>query len=158
MEGVRCARLPRRFVPDQVTGGGVNLTGAARFHAQGYEGEGVRVAVIDVGFKGLGAAVASGDLPHDVISLDFTGSGIETEYRHGTACAEIVHEMAPGAELHLLKIRDEIHLYDAFDYCLEQGNPCREHVHRHRGHLAQETAPAPWRICATRPGTWGSSW
>ena len=119
LSNVASARLPLRFFPSAVPGEGVGLSGAADFHLRGMTGQGVRVAVIDAGFKGLSAAQAAGDLPVDVVTRDFTGNGLETQYLHGTACAEIVHEMAPGAALHLLKISDEIDIYDAFDHCVE---------------------------------------
>jgi len=119
--GIVFARLPHRFRPLSVTSEGVSLTGASGFHGSGYRGAGIKVAVIDVGFKGLTEAKASGDLPLNVITVDFTGRGLETRYKHGTACAEIIHDMAPEAELHLLKIEDEIDIYAAFEYCLTQG-------------------------------------
>lgn len=119
--GIAFARLPQRFRPFEVTSEGVSLTGAAIFHSFGYRGAGIKVAVIDVGFKGLTQAKANGDLPSDVITHDFSGRGLETQYKHGTACAEIIHDMAPEAELHLLKVGDEEDFYAAYDYCLQQG-------------------------------------
>lgn len=118
LDNATSVRLPFRFFPTEVPGEGVNLTGANAFHRQGMTGRGAKVAVIDVGFKGLTEARASGDLPNDVHTMDFTGNGLETQYLHGTACAEIVHDMAPYAELHLLKVSDEIDVQGAFDYCL----------------------------------------
>lgn len=118
--GIVFARLPHRFRPLGVTSEGVGLTGANAFHNSGYRGDGLKIAVIDTGFKGLTQAKDGGDLPMNVIARDFTGRGLETQYKHGTACAEIVHDMAPNAELHLLKIGDEEDFYAAYDYCLEQ--------------------------------------
>ncbi|MCE5266243.1 MAG: S8 family serine peptidase [Deltaproteobacteria bacterium] len=118
---IRFARLPHRFHPTSVTSEGVALSNGAYYPRIGYGGAGVKVAVIDIGFKGLTAAKTSGDLPPNVVTRDFTGRGLETQYKHGTACAEIVHDMAPDAELHLLKVADEQDLYDAFAYCIEQG-------------------------------------
>ncbi len=119
-QGILFARLPHRFQPLGVTSEGVGLTDAGVFHSSGYRGAGVKVAVIDIGFKGLTEAKNSGDLPVNVITRDFTGKELETQYKHGTACAEIVHDMAPDAELHLLKVADEEDLYSAYDYCLDQ--------------------------------------
>ena len=82
---------------------------------------GVKIAVIDLGFKGLSASQARGDLPYSVISRDFTGSGIETGYYHGTAVAEIVHEVAPDATLYLIKIGNEVDLDNAVSYCISEG-------------------------------------
>jgi subtilisin family serine protease len=114
------ARLPHRFSPLSVTSEAVAFTDADSLHTLGYNGGGVKVAVLDVGFKGLTQAIANNDLPAGVITRDFTGKGLETQYKHGTACAEIVHDMAPYAELYLLKIADEEDLYAAYEYCLGQ--------------------------------------
>ena len=121
LEHVRFARLPLKFFPAAISGEGVDLVGTLAHHRRGMTGQGVKVTVIDVGFKGLSAAQAGGDLPAHIFTRDFTGKGLETQYLHGTACAEILHEMAPDAELHLLKITDEIDVYEAFDYCIENG-------------------------------------
>jgi subtilisin family serine protease len=112
------ARLPHKFFPLGVVSQGVELTSAPQFHGAGYRGKGVKIAVLDIGFKGLSEAQASGDLPQNIFTRDFTGRDLQTEYRHGTACAEIVHDMAPEAELHLLKIGDEADLQPALEYCL----------------------------------------
>ena len=102
---------------------GVQLSGAAAFHSGGVRGAGAKVAVVDTGFSGLSAAIASGELPSSVTTADFSGTGIETGGVHGTACAEIVRDMAPEAQLYLVKI-DGILLSsteNAANYCIQQG-------------------------------------
>jgi subtilisin family serine protease len=119
-QGIVFARTPRLFRPlGNVTSEGVALTGASNFHNSGYRGAGVKVAVVDLGFKSLTESIAAGELPMNVNTRDLTGIGLETKYKHGTACAEIVHDMAPDAELHLLKIADETDFDVVLDYCLE---------------------------------------
>jgi hypothetical protein len=113
------ARLPFKFFPTEKVTEGVNLTGANIFHDTIYRGAGVKVAVLDGGFKNLTAAISAGELPANVITHDFSGSGLQTESMHGTAVAEIIHDMAPDAELHLLKMGDEIDSYEVIDYCIE---------------------------------------
>lgn len=117
-DAIRTARLPVKLFPLAVTSEGVSLFGARDFHNEDHLGAGVRIAVIDVGFKGLTNAYQNGDIPYGARTYDFTGNGIETEYYHGTACAEIIYDMAPGAELYLLKVADEIDIYNAVDYCI----------------------------------------
>lgn len=119
VDSIDYVRLPHKFFPLGVISEGANLTGANNFHSAGFTGTGVKIAVIDLGFKGLSEAISNGDLPYDVITYDFTGNGIQTESKHGTACAEIVHDMAPDAELHLLKGMDEVDGYNALDYCAD---------------------------------------
>ena len=118
-KAIKSARLPMNLFPMAVTSEGANLIGINNYHIAGHTGAGVRVAVIDVGFKGLSQAYRNGDIPYGVRTYDLTGNGIETEYYHGTACAEIIHEMAPGAELYLIKVYDEIDIYHAVDYCID---------------------------------------
>jgi len=89
---------------------GVGLTGAVDYQAAGYGGQGVKIAVIDLGFAGLSAAQARGELPGSVQKIDYTGTGLESGTAHGTAVAEIVHDMAPEAQLYLMKISDEVDL------------------------------------------------
>ncbi|MBN1627987.1 MAG: FG-GAP repeat protein [Deltaproteobacteria bacterium] len=120
-EAVKNVRLPVKFHPMEVITEGVELTGANLFHIEDYNGAGVRIAVMDVGFMGLTDAYRNGDIPYGARTYDFTDKGIETEYYHGTACAEILYDMAPDAELYLLRISDEIDIYNAVDYCIENG-------------------------------------
>ena len=126
VNGISFIRLPDRPLADVVSEG-VNLTGASSYHLSGYDGKNVKVAIIDLGFADLSSAIAGGVLPSSVISIDCTGTGCapadfssETEV-HGTAVAEIVHEMAPGAQLYLIKVGDTLDLKDAKDYCIANG-------------------------------------
>ena len=109
-------RLP--FKPLELhTSEGVGLTNASVWQGGGATGAGKRIAIIDLGFDNLTETIAHGDLPGTVITHDYTGLGLETETPHGTAVAEAVYDMAPGAQLYLLKIGDEIDLANALDDC-----------------------------------------
>ena len=102
---VRFASEPVRPELDSIGGQGVAVTAAGDWHAAGYTGRGVKVAVIDGGFGGLAKRQAEGELPRSVKRADFCSSGAfdgPIAVEHGTAVTEIVHEMAPGAELHLI--------------------------------------------------------
>ena len=81
--------------PDAVNGEEVTASLAPAWHAKNLTGKGVKVAVIDGGFVGLADRQAAGDLPANVVTHDFCGGRFNTETEHGTAVAEIVHEMAP---------------------------------------------------------------
>jgi hypothetical protein len=61
---------------------------------QGFDGSGVEVGVISDGVDSRASAQATGDLPANVDIVTNAGSGDE-----GTAMLEIVHDLAPGAEL-----------------------------------------------------------
>ena len=114
-------RLP--YIPHElaVTSQGASLVGASAFHSAGIRGSGVKVAVIDLGFSGLATSQAQGDLPYSVVTRDFTGTGIETGISHGTAVAQIVYDIAPGAQLYLVKIGNEVDLDNAVTYCISEG-------------------------------------
>lgn len=72
---------------------GVALHRADAAQNIGFDGGGISVGVISDGVSNLAAAEDLGDLPAGVTVLE-TGSGDE-----GTSMLEIVHDMAPGADL-----------------------------------------------------------
>jgi len=98
---------------------GVAASNVANWHTAGYNGTGVRVAVIDVGFTNYDTLLGS-DLPSSVGTYDWTGTGIDGD-KHGTACAEIVHDMAPGASIDLHKISTEVELGLAVSQTISDG-------------------------------------
>ena len=61
------------------------------------------MGVIDLGFVGVPSLQNRGELPN-LSYRDFTREGIFTETVHGSACAEIVHDIAPDAEIYLYKV------------------------------------------------------
>jgi subtilisin family serine protease len=74
--------------------------GAGEWHRAGRRGKGVKVAVLDSGFKGYRAALGEA-LPASVLARSFRKDGqLEArESQHGILCAEVVHHVAPEAEL-----------------------------------------------------------
>lgn len=94
----------------------VALTAANGYQAGNLTGAGVRVAVVDLGFIGLAARIASGELPQNTVSVDYTGTGMEATTNHGVGVAEHVMDMAPGAQLYCLKVNDGVDLQNAADY------------------------------------------
>jgi subtilisin family serine protease len=102
---------------------GVAVANAPAWHTLGYQGQGVRIAIIDAGFQGYFEKLGT-DLPASVTVKNFVAGQSDTlvdaTTRHGTACAEIVHDMAPQAELYLLKIATDIDLAQAVNYAISQ--------------------------------------
>ncbi|MBW2409101.1 MAG: S8 family serine peptidase, partial [Deltaproteobacteria bacterium] len=76
-----------------VTTEGDAILRADEVRALGVDGSGVKVGVISNGADSRATAVASGDLPPNITILN-PGDGDE-----GTAMLEIVHDLAPGAQL-----------------------------------------------------------
>jgi hypothetical protein len=94
----------------------VALTAAHGYQAGNLTGAGVRVAVVDLGFTGLSARIASGELPSNTVSVDYTGTGVEATTKHGTGVAEHILDMAPGVQLYCLKVSDNVDLQNAAVY------------------------------------------
>lgn len=99
---------------------GVELTGAADMHALEARGAGVRIGVIDLGFASLATAQANGELPASLTITDYTGTGTGG-INHGTNVAEIVHDMAPQAQLYLAKINTDVQLQQAVNDMVAAG-------------------------------------
>ncbi len=74
--------------------------GVDRWHAAGVRGQGVKVAVIDSGFRGwrgfLGRALP-GRVQARSFRLDSTLESRDSQ--HGILCGEVIHTLAPDAEL-----------------------------------------------------------
>ncbi|MHC4153639.1 MAG: S8 family serine peptidase [Planctomycetota bacterium] len=126
IQGIRLIRPPIRLVQLATTSEGVGLTGADIWQAAGYNGSGVKVAVIDGGFAGLTGAKGTGDIPGSCIGVDLTGEGLEYYEGdgdfHGTAVAEAVCDMAPGIQLYVYKVAYLLDLEQAiYDYCIPEG-------------------------------------
>ena len=124
LPGVRFVRKPYRPHAQQETwetwSEGRRLVKAYDNYFEGVRGQGVKVAIIDGGFKG--ANELFGDMPARWRYRDYTGEGIYAgEIVHGTACAEIVHDVAPEAEIYLYKVEDLVDLENATDSCIRNG-------------------------------------
>jgi hypothetical protein len=76
------------------------VLGAAAWHEAGNRGQGVKVAVLDSGFRGYRSFLGKA-LPARVTVRSFRGDGdLEAkDSQHGILCGEVVHAVAPDAEL-----------------------------------------------------------
>ncbi len=95
------------IVPNQmgVVSEGLPYIGATNWQRIGISGRGVNVAVIDIGFKGFSSLLGN-ELPNAVKAYFFGETNNFESNLHGTACAEIVHDVAPEASLALLDAGD----------------------------------------------------
>jgi hypothetical protein len=93
VERLRPAALPVTSAADVSEGVVAHRADRVR-ELYGVDGTGVKVGVLSDGVGSLGAVQASGDLPTVTVLPGQAGTGTE-----GTAMLEIVHDIAPGAEL-----------------------------------------------------------
>lgn len=127
VEGVQFVRLPVRPKPHAVVSEGVERINAPVYSRDGFTGRGVKVGVIDLGFVEVPSRQNQGELP-GLVNRDFTGEGIFEQGRlsasdgvHGTACAEIVHDVAPDAEIYLYKVNGLVSWENAKDAAIQEG-------------------------------------
>ena len=121
MPGVRFVRRPYRPYAQQTWSEGGRLIKAYDNYFAGVRGQGVKVAIIDEGFKGAHPDTLPGDMP-GFRWYNYTREGIYAgESVHGTACAEIIYDVAPEAEFYLYKVEDEVDLEDAKDRAIRDG-------------------------------------
>ena len=127
VQGVQFVRLPIEPSLHTVVSEGVERVSARIYSNEGFTGRGIKVGVIDAGFVGVPSLQDRGELPN-LHPFDFTGQGIfqrgdlsESESVHGAACAEIVHDIAPDAEIHLYKVDNLVSWENAKDAAIEEG-------------------------------------
>ena len=111
-------RTPYHSQPDVVSEG-VAVHHADILHGHGITGQGTKVGVLDCGgFSGYETLLGS-ELP-PAITLWTGGSQPVGSGNHGTACAEVVYDMAPGAEMYLAHDNGEAEFYAAIDWFIAQ--------------------------------------
>jgi subtilisin family serine protease len=74
--------------------------GISTWHAAGFRGQGVKVAILDTGFQGYRKALGTA-LPDHIRVKSFRRDGnLEArDSQHGILCGEVIHRLAPDAEL-----------------------------------------------------------
>lgn len=74
--------------------------GVSQWHQKGHRGKGIKVAILDSGFRGYKAHLGKA-LPNRVSTRSFRRDGnLEAKAsQHGILCAEVIHAVAPEAEL-----------------------------------------------------------
>ncbi len=117
---VNYVRSPRKpYI--QTISEGVGVINATPLNNLGIRGQGVKIAVIDVGFAGYQSKLGS-ELPGpgNVTAISYTGDMSGGGETHGTAVAEIIYDIAPDAQLYLIKIGSDLEFYKAVDYAISQ--------------------------------------
>ncbi len=107
---------------------GVGVIGAQAWHAAGYNGVGVKVAIWDFGFRDYKKLVGVELPPWERLTakgFNLPVAGLANddpeEAKHGTAVAEIVYDIAPEAEFYLVAADTEEDMIDALEWLIDQG-------------------------------------
>ena len=118
---------PDDFVAVEALG----TTGALAWHRRGATGEGVKAAVFDVGWSGVGLdpSVWGGASLHDCVNdrsctrpFDvYWPEDASEQGAHGMACAEILSRVAPDVDLHLVRINGMTSFENAVDWAIREG-------------------------------------
>ena len=119
---VKYVRLPLKPVPLEVVSEGVAKTGASQWKSiVPYRAQtGAKICILDVGFKGYESLLGS-ELPATVVTRSFRADqDIFADEVHGTANAEIVHDMAPDAKLWLVNFETADEQMGAVDWIISQ--------------------------------------
>lgn len=155
-----------------VTSEGVAAIGADRAHDAGYTGDGVTVAVVDVGFD-----PSSPEISDNVVrTKDFTGYGIGgIGSGHGTATAQVVVDTAPDVNLVLVSVSTYAEMVRAADWIRTQtdadvasmslgltgGVPLDGTARIDRAIGESVRAGTPWLVAAGNSGDgkhWNGTW
>ena len=110
---------PGVMIPLQALSAGT-LVGADNWLQGGLTGRGQKVAVLDTGFLGFRDTLG-GALPGAVTARSFRADGaIEASTDHGRRAAEIIHSIAPGADLYLVSFSTITEMSAAVDYLIRE--------------------------------------
>ena len=114
---VQALHPPLRFVSASIVSEARPAMSLSAFDAAGDQGGGVRVAVVDLDFTGYDI-LRGRELPPSLLYKSFGEGSSAAGSGHGTAVAEIVHDIAPAAQLFLLQISDLSDLAQAVTWCI----------------------------------------
>ncbi len=121
---INYVRAPLIAKAQEMISHAVEATGAEVLHSAGLSGKGVKIGIIDLGFYGYDLLLGT-ELPEKVTRKNFRhdlcGFSFCTSQSHGTAVAELVHDLAPDAKLYLVSISTTGELIDAINW-LEKHN------------------------------------
>ncbi len=118
------------IIPPQptVVSQGASLHRSDIWNAREFTGDGIKVGVIDVGFEGYSSLIGV-ELPSPAAVRCYTAVGVstsnladcETDDVHGTAVAEAVADMAPGASLYLANPSSFGDLLESAEWMVAEG-------------------------------------
>lgn len=114
-------RIGVRALMGSMTTEALNAMNATMWHSAGFQGQGVKVGVIDAGFTGYESLVGSDLPPSDRFIIWPNGSANMANSEHGTMCAEIVADIVPQATMYVAAIATEVDIVNAIQWMQSQG-------------------------------------
>lgn len=117
---VRFISPPAKPLLADITSQGLSVIGAATWQNANIKGQGVKIAILDGGFQGY-ASLLGTELPASVTTKSFRADqDIQAGSKHGTGIAEIIYDIAPGAQLYLINFNTNVELGNAVDWIIAQ--------------------------------------
>lgn len=114
-------RASGRRAAGPITSEGVAVSGADRWQAAGFHGQGVKIGIIDAGFSGYEALVGTELPPRERIQTrSYTSDRTLGKQVHGTAVAEVIHDMAPDASLWLVRVNSDATIDAAIRWLVDE--------------------------------------
>ncbi|MDD5190360.1 MAG: choice-of-anchor D domain-containing protein, partial [Dehalococcoidales bacterium] len=117
--GVNIVRVPEPLVAEVVSQG-ASLINSIQWNTAGYNGAGVKIGILDGGFGNYTALLGT-ELPATVATHWSPSLGGPGPSVHGTACAEIVYDIAPGAQMYLANFSTIAEMGNAVNWLISQG-------------------------------------
>jgi len=121
LQSIKYLRLPKRPIICELSEG-VKKTGADQWQSMpSYRSTGeTKICILDAGFGGYEDLLGT-ELPDSVVTRSFRRDGNLKSHEHGTACAEIIHDMAPESKLLLVNFNTDVEHHNAVDWIVNQG-------------------------------------
>ena len=118
--GITLVRMPQHPVLFDVISEGVGIINADDWQAAGFRGAGVKIGIFDLGFADYATRQSQGEVPVPVDTLwsPSIGQGTST---HGTACTEVVYDIAPDAEYYLANASTDVEWGPAVNWLISKG-------------------------------------
>ena len=119
--------MPPQFLQGAIVSEGVSVHRVAPWHQSGFRGRGVKIGIIDGGFKGFQALMGT-ELPSAVSVRCYNGIGeFTTNFEdcgsgisHGTAVTEAVFDIAPEATYYVTTVRGYNDLREAVEWMVSE--------------------------------------
>lgn len=121
LKTTRYIRKPYQARSKGIVSEGLAAIKANDLQAKGFLGQGTHVAILDIGFQNY-AQARGVEIPQRVNVKNFNATNFELT-RHGLAVAEIVHDLAPEAEMTLIAVGTDIEYMEAMEWIYNHEPP-----------------------------------